>query len=61
MHEEDIRADDETTLSGWFVYHWDAHSRTLFAPTGPFEFCRSPFPRTRGNVYAASGDRIHPS
>lgn len=41
LHEENIRAEDENTLSGWFVYHWDAHSKTLFSPIGPFEFCRS--------------------
>lgn len=40
LYEEYVRAEDENTLSGWFVYHWDAHAKTLFSATGPFELCR---------------------
>ncbi|WP_423185038.1 DUF4913 domain-containing protein [Arthrobacter sp. NyZ413] len=40
LHQEYIKAEEDNALSGWFVYHWDAHTRTLFSPTGPFETCR---------------------
>jgi len=40
LYEEYVRAEGENTLSGWFVYHWDAHAKTLFSSTGPFELCR---------------------
>lgn len=40
LHQEYITAENDNTLSGWFVYHWDAHSKTLFSNTGPFELCR---------------------
>lgn len=41
LHQEYIRAATENTLSAWYIYHWDGHAKTLFAPTGPFERCRT--------------------
>lgn len=41
LYEEYVRAVGENTLSAWFIYHWDGHAKTLFAPTGPFEQCRA--------------------
>lgn len=41
LYEEYIRAAAENALSAWYIYHWDGHAKTLFAPTGPFERCRT--------------------
>ena len=40
LYEEYVRAKGANTLSGWLIYRWDAHAKTLFSPTGRFEPCR---------------------
>lgn len=34
------QADEDNTMSAWWVQHWDPQSRILFSPVGPFKNCQ---------------------
>lgn len=40
LYEAYKQADEENTMSAWWIQHWDPQARTLLSGTGPFKDCQ---------------------
>lgn len=52
LHEAYEQALEDSTMSAWWIQHWDSHTRVLFSAEGPFKNCQREHAfRLRGRGY----------